>query len=72
VVAYSGLACVRAAVGFVLNVTEAMLTLTELTTALRQITMNTSTPIIVDETSRHSSLSTQHVAREDRYAACGI
>lgn len=38
------------ALGFVLNVTEAMMTLTELVTVLRQITMKTSTPIIVDGT----------------------
>jgi len=36
--------------GFVLNVTEAMMTLTELLTVLRQITMKTATPIIVDGT----------------------
>jgi 2-methylisocitrate lyase-like PEP mutase family enzyme len=36
--------------GFVLNVTEAMMTLTELSTVLRQITMKTSTPIIIDGT----------------------
>jgi methylisocitrate lyase len=38
------------ALGFVLNVTEAMMTLTELVTVLRQITMKTATPIIVDGT----------------------
>jgi 2-methylisocitrate lyase-like PEP mutase family enzyme len=38
------------ALGFVLNVTEAMLTLTELVTVLRQITLKTTTPIIVDGT----------------------
>lgn len=38
------------ALGFVLSVTEAMMTLTELVTVLRQITMKTSTPIIVDGT----------------------
>jgi 2-methylisocitrate lyase-like PEP mutase family enzyme len=38
------------ALGFVLNVTEAMMTLTELATVLRQIPMKTSTPIIVDGT----------------------
>jgi 2-methylisocitrate lyase-like PEP mutase family enzyme len=34
----------------VLNVTEAMMTLTEVVTVLRQITMKTATPIIVDGT----------------------
>jgi 2-methylisocitrate lyase-like PEP mutase family enzyme len=38
------------ALGFVLNVTEAMMTLTELVTVLRQITMKTAVPIIVDGT----------------------
>ena len=38
------------ALGFVLNVTEAMMTLTEVVTVLRQITMKTATPIIVDGT----------------------
>jgi 2-methylisocitrate lyase-like PEP mutase family enzyme len=38
------------ALGFVLNVTEAMMTLTELVTVLRQITMKTTLPIIVDGT----------------------
>jgi 2-methylisocitrate lyase-like PEP mutase family enzyme len=38
------------ALGFVLNVTEAMLTLTELVAVLRQITLKTTTPIIVDGT----------------------
>ena len=33
-----------------LNVTEAMMTLTEVVTVLRQITMKTATPIIVDGT----------------------
>jgi 2-methylisocitrate lyase-like PEP mutase family enzyme len=38
------------ALGLVLNVTEAMMTLTELVTVLRQITMKTTLPIIVDGT----------------------
>jgi methylisocitrate lyase len=38
------------ALGFVLNVTEATLTLTEVVTVLRQITMKTAIPIIVDGT----------------------
>jgi 2-methylisocitrate lyase-like PEP mutase family enzyme len=38
------------ALGLVLNVTEAMMTLTELVTVLRQITMKTTVPIIVDGT----------------------